>query len=61
MQALRSYIVRVYRQGARTLTGVVEDPRSGVSRAFETMEDLWALLRERSLRRERPKREIKRP
>ena len=41
----RSYIVRIYRQGARSLTGVVEDARSGEQRAFSSMQELWVLLR----------------
>ena len=45
MRELRSYIVRIYRQGAHTLAGVVEDPRSGVSRKFQTAEELWNLVR----------------
>jgi hypothetical protein len=45
MRQLRSYIVRIYRQGARTLTGIVEDPRTGAQRPFETAAALWDLLR----------------
>ena len=41
----RSYIVRVYRQGARSLNGVVEDARSGEQRPFSNMQELWMLLR----------------
>lgn len=41
----RSYIVRVYRQGARSLNGVVEDARSGEQRPFSNMQELWVLLR----------------
>jgi hypothetical protein len=46
----RSYIVRVYRQGARSLNGVVEDARTGEQRTFATMQELWALLRRPSLK-----------
>ena len=46
----RSYIVRVYRQGARSLTGVVEDARTGEQRSFSNMQDLWLLLRRPSFK-----------
>ena len=49
MRQPRSYIVRVYRQGARSLTGVVEDARTGEQRPFSSMQDLWMLLRRPSL------------
>ena len=45
MRQPRSYIVRVYRQGARSLTGVVEDARTGEQQPFSSMQDLWLLLR----------------
>lgn len=45
MRQPRSYIVRIYRQGARSLTGVVEDARTGQQRSFSSMQDLWTLLR----------------
>ena len=45
MRQPRSYIVRVYRQGARSLNGVVEDARTGEQRPFSNMQELWALLR----------------
>ena len=45
MRQPRSYIVRVYRQGARNLNGVVEDARTGEQRPFSSMQELWALLR----------------
>jgi hypothetical protein len=46
MRALRSYVVRVYRQGARSLVGVVEDTSNGAQRPFESVDQLWALLRQ---------------
>jgi len=55
MRELRSYVVRIYRQGARSLTGVVEDTSSGVQRPFGSAEQLWALLRQRQLRPVRAK------
>lgn len=45
MRQPRSYIVRIYRQGARSLTGVVEDTRTGEQRTFSSMQALWALIR----------------
>ena len=45
----KSYIVRIYRQGARSLNGVVEDARNGEQRSFSSMQELWALLRRPSL------------
>jgi len=48
MRQPRSYIVRIYRQGVRSLTGVVEDARTGEQRSFSSAQDLWALLRRRS-------------
>lgn len=48
MRQPRSYIVRVYRQGARSLTGVVENARTGEQRPFSSMQDLWMLLRRTS-------------
>ena len=50
MRQPRSYIVRVYRQGARSLTGVVEDARTGEQWPFSSMQDLWLLLRRSSFR-----------
>ena len=42
---MNDYIVRIYRQGARSLTGVVEDARTGQQHSFSSMQDLWTLLR----------------
>lgn len=50
MHQPRSYIIRIYRQGARNLTGVVEDARTGEQRQFSSMQDLWTLLRRTSPR-----------
>jgi hypothetical protein len=49
-----SYIVRIYRQGFQTLCGVVEDTRSGATRAFRSGEELLALLRSRTSVSRRP-------
>ena len=45
MRQPKNYVVRIYRQGARNLTGVVEDVRSGEQRPFSNMQELWLLLR----------------
>lgn len=45
MPGPRSYIVRIYRQGFRTLGGIVEDTHSGATRPFRSAEELLALLR----------------
>jgi hypothetical protein len=45
MRQPRSYIVRIYRQGFRSLAGMVEDTRSGGGRPFRSAEELLALLR----------------
>lgn len=45
MRQPKSYVVRIYRQGARNLTGVVEDVRNGEQRPFSNMQELWMLLR----------------
>ena len=46
MREPRSYIVRIYRQGYRSLSGVVEDTRTGSKRSFRNARELSALLRE---------------
>lgn len=48
MRQPRSYIVCVYRQGARSLNGVVEDARTGEQRPFSSVQELWLLLRRKS-------------
>jgi hypothetical protein len=45
MREPRSYIVRIYRQGYRSLAGTVEDTRSGTSRGFRNTRELAVLLR----------------
>ena len=45
MRQPRTYVVRVYRQGARNLAGVVEDARTGEQRSFSSMQELWSSLR----------------
>ena len=41
----RSYVVRIYCQGYRTLSGVVEDPHTGRMRTFRNIQQLSVLLR----------------
>ena len=41
----RSYIVRIYHQGYRSLSGIVEDTHTGKKKAFRNTEELVALLR----------------
>ena len=48
MREPRSYIVRIYRQGARTLIGVIENAQTGKQQPFSSFQQLWKLLRQRS-------------
>jgi len=43
-QPIRSYVVRIYRQDRRSVAGVVQDVRTGKSRFFHSMADLWDAL-----------------
>jgi hypothetical protein len=45
MREPRSYIVRIYRQGYRSLSGIVEDTQTGSQRAFRNTQELSVLLR----------------
>lgn len=45
MRVPRSYIVRIYRRGFRTLSGVVEDTRTNTQQSFSNVEELLATLR----------------
>ena len=47
MREPRSYVVRIYRQGFRALSGVVEDTHTGGKRSFRDLRELSVLLRER--------------
>lgn len=42
---MRIYVVRVYRQDARRLVGLVEDAQTGGSIAFRSIRELTHLLR----------------
>ena len=48
MQPIRSFVVRIYRQDRSGLAGTVEDVRTGRSRAFQSLGELWAALRGRA-------------
>jgi hypothetical protein len=45
MTSIRSYVVRIYRSGRTGITGVVEDVRTGRSRPFSSVTELWDALR----------------
>ena len=42
---MRIYVVRVYRQDARRLAGLLEDAAAGASIAFHSVRELTRLLR----------------
>jgi hypothetical protein len=50
MTSIRSYVVRIYRSGRVGITGVVEDVKTGRSRPFSSINELWDALRPRSPR-----------
>ena len=50
MTSIRSYVVRIYRSSRVGITGVVEDVRTGRSRPFNSITELWDALRPRSTR-----------
>lgn len=41
----RSYVVRIYRRGYRSLSGVVEDTRTSGQRSFRNADELITALR----------------
>jgi hypothetical protein len=45
MREARTYIIRIYRQGYRSLSGIVEDAYTGSKRPFLNTTELVALLR----------------
>ncbi len=45
MSEPRAYVVRIYRQGLQTLSGLVEDTRTGGKRPFRDTQELAELLR----------------
>jgi len=44
MELGRTFVVRLYRQSGRPVTGVVEDVRSGRRTPFANSEELWRAL-----------------
>jgi len=55
MEVLRSYVVRVYRQEAEGVAGVVESVETGNLSPFRSSDELWATLsRPLSSRRSQP-------
>jgi hypothetical protein len=44
MEVLRSYVVRVYRQEADEVTGVIESVETGDISPFRTSDEMWAIL-----------------
>jgi hypothetical protein len=55
----RSYVVRIYRQGFRKVSGVVEDTKTGNQTPFSTIDELWAALRKRASVEAAPRSERK--
>jgi hypothetical protein len=51
MQPIRSFVVRIYRDGWLTFAGVIEDVTTGRARPFHNVLDLWAALRMKRRRR----------
>ena len=47
---MQIYVLRIYRQDARRIGGVLEDAQSGRSVAFHTVRELTRLLRTPSVR-----------
>ena len=41
----RSYVIRIYRQGFRSLSGMVEDAATKAQRSFRDEKELLAILR----------------
>jgi hypothetical protein len=46
MRDPRSFILRIYRRELGGVSGVLEDPQTGVKRPFGTAERLWELVTE---------------
>lgn len=53
MRDLRSFVVKVYRQQAGTVTGTIEEVRTGRTVPFRTMEELWQAVGVTTSRRAR--------
>ena len=44
MEVLRSYVVRLYREDAEGITGVIEAVGTGEARPFRSADELWRAL-----------------
>lgn len=44
MSPIKSFVIRIYRQDRSGLAGTVEDVRTGRSRAFRSLAELWLAL-----------------
>lgn len=53
---MQIYVLRIYRQDARKLGGVLEDAQTGRSVTFRTIRELTALLRTTSVQAARKRR-----
>lgn len=40
----RSLIVRIYRHGYKTMSGIAEDPQTGAQQPFSSVEGLWEAM-----------------
>ena len=45
MRELRSYVVRIYRDLAAGMAGTIQEVRSGRTVPFQSMDELWSVLR----------------
>ena len=61
MRPIRSFVVRIYRQGKTSLDGVLEDVSSGRSLPFHSSEELWQALKLRRRSAESPKPQREKP
>lgn len=53
MRVIRSFVIRIYRQGKAGTHGVVEDVKTGKSVPFHSAAELWEALRSHRNRRSR--------
>jgi len=44
MEVLRSYVVRLYREGLAGITGMVESVETGELVPFRSLDELWSAL-----------------
>lgn len=52
MRVIRSFVIRIYRQGKAGTHGVVEDVKTGKSVPFHSGVELWEALRAHRKRRD---------